>query len=54
MGVLRLSSEQFWALTLKELEAAMSFLSDADASRSLTRSSMNELLQQFPDEVKNG
>ena len=54
LGHLRIPSAQFWAMTPKELEAAISGLTGGDENLPLTRTGMNELLQRFPDEVKNG
>ena len=54
LGFLRLPPEQFWAMTPKELEAAIAGVTGSDAISALTRSGMNELIQQFPDEVTNG
>jgi len=54
LGYLRLPPAQFWAMTPKELETAMSCLSGDEATRPLTRVHMDDLLLQFPDEVKNG
>lgn len=53
LGLLGLSPTQFWAMTPKELEAAISGLSGGDAGEPLSRSTLNDLLLQFPDEVKN-
>ena len=53
-GHLRLSSTHFWSMTPKELEAAITALTGDEGAVGLTRSNMNELLLQFPDEVKSG
>ncbi len=54
LGLLRLPSAQFWAMTPKELEAAVAGITGSDVFPALSRSGMNELIQQFPDEVTNG
>jgi len=54
LGHLRLPSVQFWAMTPKELEAAVSGFAEGGASQPMARADMNELLKQFPDEVENG
>jgi len=50
-GVLRLSSEEFWKLTPRELAAAAHVL-PRDAAP-LSREILNELLARFPDERKS-
>ena len=53
-GLLRLSPEQFWSMTPRELERAMSVLLPA-ASPSLRRHELDALMRAFPDaEVRNG
>ncbi len=54
LGYLRLPPDQFWSMTAKELEAAITGLSGGDVARPLMRSGLEELLLQFPDEVRNG
>jgi len=46
-GVLRLSSEEFWKLTPRELAAAIRALHGENAP--LSRDSLNELIARFPD-----
>ena len=48
LGVLRLSPEQFWRMTPRELAYAIEALSGHAAP--LDRSSFNALLERFPDE----
>jgi uncharacterized phage protein (TIGR02216 family) len=52
-GVLRLSSKEFWALSPKELAAAMAAHGGV-GSAAPARSSLAELMKRFPDEVKHG
>jgi uncharacterized phage protein (TIGR02216 family) len=47
LGVLRLSSDDFWRLTPRELASAVRALF-GDASP-LSRASLNELIARFPD-----
>jgi len=54
LGLLCLPPDQFWAMTPKELEAAVAGITGSDTFSALTRSGMNELIRQFPDEVTNG
>jgi uncharacterized phage protein (TIGR02216 family) len=50
-GVLRLSSQQFWRLTPRELNAAVRALFGGEAP--VSRSTLNELLARFPDRKKS-
>lgn len=53
-GVLRLTSESFWALTPRELLSAVEGVSGASLSQdnSLARSTLEALMRAFPDEVE--
>jgi uncharacterized phage protein (TIGR02216 family) len=42
-GVLRLSSQQFWSMTLRELSAAL------PASLAMERRDLDALMERFPD-----
>ncbi|WP_417310844.1 rcc01693 family protein [Devosia sp.] len=50
-GTLRLSSRDFWALTPRELAAAMG---TARPGAAPGRERFADLMQAFPDEVKHG
>lgn len=50
LGVLGLAPPMFWALTPKELDAALRGRFGAPQSQSLKRGDLNRLMQQFPDE----
>ena len=53
-GLLRFSPEQFWSMTPRELERAMSVLPQA-GSAPLRRQELDALMRAFPDaEVRNG
>ena len=53
-GVLRLSSEQFWKLTPKELHAAYAARGRFSlAGQPIDRSAFNDLVKKFPDEETN-
>ena len=54
LGSLGFSGEQFWALTPRELEAALRGISGPEQARPLGRETFNELLARYPDEVTNG
>lgn len=54
LGYLRLSPTRFWAMTPKELHAATTGISGGNECSPLTRSGINQLINEFPDEVKNG
>ncbi len=47
-GLLRLSPAQFWSMTPREMERAMSVLSGGRAAAP-GRSDLAELMQRFPD-----
>nr|PZN87047.1 MAG: phage tail assembly chaperone [Pseudomonadota bacterium] len=48
-GVLRLSPAAFWAMTPKELEAALSFLSDRTSISRPSREDLVRLMEAYPD-----
>lgn len=48
LGRLGRSAEEFWAMTPKELEAAIAG-AIGRAPRPLPRTALDELMQQFPD-----
>ncbi len=48
-GVLRLSSDQFWRLTPREVASAVRALFRAPAP--LSRDVLNELIARFPDRI---
>ena len=49
-GVLRLSSKDFWALTLLELDAAAATAaSSGNLQRAMSRSELNDLMRAHPD-----
>ncbi|MFG1423915.1 rcc01693 family protein [Roseixanthobacter liquoris] len=50
LGLLRLSSEQFWRMTPRELSAAVSAFTPAPHAR-LDRAGLAALMQRFPDAV---
>lgn len=51
LGTLRLSPDEFWAMTPRELQAAMrGVLGPEPQKGSPTREEMNRLLARFPDE----
>ena len=54
IGSLGFSSEQFWALTPRELEAAVRGASGPEQASPLGRETFNELFARYPDEVKDG
>ncbi len=54
LGYLRLSPVRFWAMTPKELHAATVGVSGGNECNYLTRSGITELINKYPDEVKNG
>jgi uncharacterized phage protein (TIGR02216 family) len=47
-GLLRLSPKEFWSMTPRELERAMSVLG-GDMRSAPARRDLAELMQQFPD-----
>jgi uncharacterized phage protein (TIGR02216 family) len=49
LGVLRLSPRDFWAMTPRELEAALS-AGVAHAPRPMARPDLERLMQLFPDD----
>jgi len=49
-GVMHLSSAQFWAMTIREFEAAASGLFGKQSDQqSLARTELDELMRRFPD-----
>ena len=48
-GLLRLSPDAFWAMTPKELNAALGAFAGPAASGPLGRSDLTRLMQSFPD-----
>lgn len=48
-GVLRLSSFEFWRLTPRELASAVRAL--LGEARPLSRDTLNELIERFPDRL---
>ena len=49
-GLLRLPPDQFWSMTLRELEAAVAGLfGDEVQAEPLARADLEELMQRFPD-----
>ena len=51
LGVLRLSPEQFWRMTPRELAAALRGLY-GDAAAPLDRASFQQLMARYPDELR--
>ena len=50
LGVLGFAPRDFWALTPRELDAALrGRFGGGDAARALTRAGFDGLLKQFPD-----
>jgi uncharacterized phage protein (TIGR02216 family) len=49
LGVLRLSPDAFWRMTLKELEAAIAGRLGPAAIAPLARGDLDAMMQQFPD-----
>jgi uncharacterized phage protein (TIGR02216 family) len=50
LGVLRLSPAQFWAMTPRELDAAIrGMMGPPAASLTPSRSGLDRLMQRFPD-----
>jgi len=50
LGVLRLSAEDFWAMTPRELAAASAPLHRPGAAAVMPRAGLDSLLAAFPDE----
>ena len=50
LGVLRLSPEQFWRMTPRELAHAIEAVRGRSAP--LDRAGLNELMKRFPDELR--
>ncbi len=53
-GVLRLSSEEFWGLSPRELAAAFEATSGMRRGGSPGRQGLADLMAAFPDEVRHG
>ncbi len=50
LGVLRLSPTQFWAMTPRELDAAIrGLMGPPAAALTPSRSGLDQLMQRFPD-----
>ncbi|MHA1523451.1 MAG: rcc01693 family protein [Alphaproteobacteria bacterium] len=49
LGVLRMSPQNFWAMTLRELEAAAGGLFGQPVSTTLARADLANLMARFPD-----
>ena len=49
LGVLGLSTEVFWAMTVKELEAAVRGRFGLSSAEPLSRGDLNAMIEQFPD-----
>jgi uncharacterized phage protein (TIGR02216 family) len=52
-GLLRLSPREFWSMTPREMERAMSVLGGARAGTP-GRADLAELMKRFPDRVPSG
>jgi uncharacterized phage protein (TIGR02216 family) len=53
LGLLGLTPLVFWAMTPKELDAALRGRFGAGAPSALSRGDLGQLMQQFPDVCKN-
>jgi uncharacterized phage protein (TIGR02216 family) len=53
-GVLRLSAEQFWAMTPRELASAYQGMTGQSPQNTISRSSFVDLMSAFPDENMKG
>ena len=51
-GLLRLSPREFWSMTPREMERAMSVLGGRTSAPG--RAELAELMQRFPDRVPSG
>lgn len=51
-GILQLSSDQFWSMTLRELEAALTAGSQRPNSDHTSRSMLDEMITSYPDDCK--
>ena len=49
LGLLRLPPAQFWAMTQRELAAALRSMTASEVASPLPRQSLDELRAQFPD-----
>lgn len=54
LGTLRLAPAQFWAMTPKELSAAVAGLYGRRADSALQRRDLQNLMMTYPDEEKYG
>ena len=52
LGLLALSPGAFWAMTPKELAAAIAAISDEHTNQPIERADFDSLLQRFPDTLK--
>lgn len=54
LGKLRLSPDQFWAMSLREIDAAIEgYLGNSRTVTNPSRTTINEMMAQYPDH-KNG
>ena len=50
-GLLHLSSDQFWAMTIREMQAAcLGLFGEEENGQPLSRSELDHLMQIFPDQ----
>ncbi len=50
LGILKLSPEQFWSLSLPEAQAAAAgFYGTRESLNPLSRADLDDLMQRFPD-----
>lgn len=52
LGILRLSPDQFWRMTPRELATAIEALTGRSAP--LKRATLNELMTRYPDDSRHG
>lgn len=53
LGLLRLSPKEFWAMTLREFDRAMSVFAP-DSAGAPARGELAELMRAFPDVIPRG
>jgi uncharacterized phage protein (TIGR02216 family) len=53
-GVLRLSPQQFWAMTPRELAAAYQGMTGRSSENTISRGTFLDLMSAFPDENMKG